>query len=398
MTKTRLAKGIWTHPRGGRDAVVEVAGTQTWRHFPDGTSIETMQAWQAGKRRQLETQPAPLEGALPRAARGTLEEDVARYLAQIVGRVSYKAERSHLRAWLPQIGHLAREAVTTEDINLAIAAWRRGPGPKAVRRIAVAATTRGAQTIKAYDRTTPATSGQVVATRTIRHRCRVLADLYHTLDGSKHSRTPVDDAKVPPLDQTFPMGVEVATIYRVAEALAAAGAPQTYARYVVLVATGQRPAQLMRAVPGDWDLELGYWRVRSAKGAPAHTIALTQDMVDALRTFEAADAWGPYDETQHARRVHAAGWPALVRPYNARHALMIDALAKGIDLGDVQGLAGHTSPATTRKFYGPIAMARQRQVAAKLEGRLAGLFGPRLVKPSPQESTKESTKDESGRE
>ena len=104
------------------------------------------------------------------------------------------------------------------------------------------------------------------------------------------------------------------TVRAVALKLAKAGHPDTYARYLVLAGTGQRPAQLMRAQPGSWDLAAGFWVVRSAKGAPAHTITLNRDMVDALRTFEAANAWGKYDETTHARRVHAAGWPLTIRP------------------------------------------------------------------------------------
>jgi integrase len=148
---------------------------------------------------------------------------------------------------------------------------------------------------------------------------------------------------------------------------------------VVLATTGQRPAQLMRAQPGDVQLEDGLWIVRSAKGAPAHTITLNGEMVSAWRAFLAADAWGPYDSSLHARRVHAAGWPKAVRPYNLRHSVMIDALSRGVDLGDVQGLAGHTSPATTRRFYGPLAIDRQRKISNQLNGRLKGVFGPRVV-------------------
>jgi len=56
-----------------------------------------------------------------------------------------------------------------------------------------------------------------------------------------------------------------------------------------------------------------------------------------------------------------------------------DALAAGVELGDVQGLAGHTSPLTTRAFYGPLAIERQRKVSDKLNGRLKGIFGPRKI-------------------
>jgi integrase len=103
-------------------------------------------------------------------------------------------------------------------------------------------------------------------------------------------------------------------------------------------------------------------------------------MRQAWQAFIDADAWGPYDTTVHANRVHAAGWPKGIRPYNARHTLMIDAVKLGIDLGDVQGLAGHTSPLTTRRFYAPHQIDRQRAVSQQLEGRMKDLFAPRLVK------------------
>ena len=375
MKKVRLATGVY-RDTFGIEARVQVGREIRSTRFPHDASLEKMRAWQQDTRDDLRS-VAPL-AELPAEARGTLEEDIGRYLARIEGRPSFKADRSHLRAWLPLVGHKSRRHITTEDVELAIAGWRKASKPNAVRRIRVTAYARDTQTIKTYDRKTPIGSGQAVATRTIRHRCRLLADLYHALDGKKKP-TPVDDANVPKVVKTVPMGVDVQVVRAVALKLAKAGHPQTYARYLVLASTGQRPAQLMRAIPGDWDLEAGVWVVRSAKGAPAHTITLNRDMVAALRSFEAAKAWGAYDETQHARRVHAAGWPMSIRPYNARHAVMIDALAAGVELGDVQGLAGHTSPDTTRRFYGPLAIERQRKVSNKLNGRLKGIFGPRKV-------------------
>jgi len=387
MKKVRLATGI-LRDAFGIEVRVEVRGERRATRFPHDASLATMRAWQQDTRDDLQSVASLTE--LPADARGTLEEDVARYLAQIDGRVSFKADRSHLRAWLPLVGDKPRRHITTEDVNLAIAGWRKVAPKNAVRRIRVTAYARDTQTIKPYDRKTPIGSGQAVATRTIRHRCRLLADLYHTLDGAKKP-TPVDDANVPKLEKTLPIGVDVQIVRAVAHKLAKAGHPDTYARYLVLVSTGQRPAQVMRAQPGDWNLDAGFWIVRSAKGAQAHTITLNRDMVAALRAFEAAKAWGKYDETKHARRVHAAGWPMAIRPYNARHAVMIDALAAGVELGDVQGLAGHTTPDTTRRFYAPFTIDRQRKVSDKLNGRLKGIFGPRKVAGATAISTPRST-------
>jgi integrase len=413
---TPLPPGVSREPDGRLRARVNVGGRPASRRFPPDTDPAVAAAWIETTRCALTDQradygDAPLVTHRPaRDGSSSLETEVARYLPQIAGRPSTKADTSHLRAWLAvviegvRLGTLRRSAITTELVNLAIAQWRTMPSSHPVRRVRVMAHDRDGHTMPAYERKAPVTSGAVVSDRTIRHRCRVLADLYHALDG-KRAITPVDDAKLPKLPKDHPIGVDVSIVLAVAwklaqatvsrprvraphdpEAYAAREAArrrdyqQTYARYVVLVTTGQRPCQVMRAQPEDLDLELGTWLVRSAKLEPAHTITLTADMRQAWQAFIDAEAWGDYDTTTHANRVHEAGWPRGVRPYNARHTLMMDALKAGIDLGDVQALAGHTSPLTTRRTYAPHQIDRQRAVTQKLEGRMKDLFAPRLVK------------------
>lgn len=417
---TELPSGVSREPDGRLRARVSVDGQRTSTRFPPDTDPQIAAAWIERTRAALTQQRtayghAPIVPHRPATRGATLEADVDRYLPQIAGRASTKADTSHLRSWLSaevvlagdrrvRLGTLARTAITSEVINLVIAQWRSRPSSRHVRRVRVTAYQRNGLALPAYERAAPATSGGVVADRTIRHRCRVLADLYHALDG-KRASTPLDEAKIPRVPKDHPLGVDVSLVIAVAQKLAQATISkvrtrpahdpeayaareaarchdrlQTYARYVVLVTTGQRPCQVMRARPEDLKLEQGVWLVRSAKLEPAHTIILTADMQRAWQAFIDANAWGSYDTTTHANRVHAAGWPHSLRPYNARHALMIDALAAGVDLGDVQGLAGHTSPVTTRRFYGPLLVGRQREVSQRLEGRLKDLFAPHLVK------------------
>jgi hypothetical protein len=40
-------------------------------------------------------------------------------------------------------------------------------------------------------------------------------------------------------------------------------------------------------------------------------------MVAAWNAFSAADAWGEYDGSDHAKALYAVGWPEDVRPYQA---------------------------------------------------------------------------------
>jgi len=393
--KTQIATQIYRHA-SGHDVRVKHHGTLY--SMPAAlcgldTPLYVMQQWQLDKKKELSL--APLEPAAPRPGAKvgpTLGARLETFWPQITGRVSFKADRSHLRAWLratgadgQAIGAKAPAAITTADVNVVISAWRTPPPagtpgqPRAVRRITVTAYARHGKAIDGYARTTPTTSGPlVVAVRTVRHRCRLLREF---LLAEGLPTTAVDAAKIPAIEPGLPVGVEVETIRLVAKALAKTDWPDTYGRYLVLNTTGQRPTQLMRAQPSDVKLEARLWIVRSAKGAPAHTVTLNTDMVKAWRAFIKAHAWGVYDTSLHAKRLRVCGWPAAIRPYNARHSIAQDALqSHDVQLDDVQGLMGHTKAETTRAFYGPLAIARQRSVSDAIDGRLKGVFGPRLVK------------------
>jgi integrase len=396
-TRTTIAPGI-RRDASGLEAEIKVHGQRRFARFPADAALEEIHAWQEKERKKLRAVD-PLDRVprgRPSETGATLEAAAGRFLPQIAGRESFKADRSHLRAWFivmgrhhRPLGQVAITLLTTEDINLAIAQWQTAPPRREVRRIRVSGYARESQVaadairtavIRSYDRQTPITSGQVVAAKTIRHRCRVLDELFRTMKIA----SPIDGAKIPKLPKPHPIGVPIETVRLVAQTLAASAGrsrahAQTYARFLVLATTGQRPCQVMRTQPDDLKLETGVWIVRSAKGEPAHTITLNAHMVAAWRAFIAAAAWGVYDMTKHARHVHAAGWPSAIRPYAARHSVMMDALAAGVPLDDVQGLAGHTSPLTTRQFYGPLVVSRQRQVSDALLGRFDGVFGPRAV-------------------
>jgi integrase len=132
---------------------------------------------------------------------------------------------------------------------------------------------------------------------------------------------------------------------------------KTYARFLVRATTGQRPAQIMRAEPGDVDLKRKLWFVRPVKGGTMIPLPLNREMVDAWKAFIKAKAWGSFDVVSFAKLLRRHGWPKGVRPYNLRHTFAIDHLLQGTSLGDVQGLLGHKDISTTRQVYGPIQLA-----------------------------------------
>jgi integrase len=343
--RRRLAEGIYADAYGIA-AVVTVKTLRRERRFLPDEPLDRIEHWRVQTRAELdaEIEEAKATGE-PTPERGTFAKDLPRYLKQITGRVSYAADRSHLRAWLPFIGSMNRRDIKPTHVARAFAAWlEAGKSP-----------------------------------RTIRHRRRVLRELYQALDGA-HARPPIRGVKLPRIPDPHPTPVPLALIRRVAKSLKAgkrhkkgygSDSDKTYARFLVRATTGQRPSQIMRAERADVDLRRRIWFVRAGKGGTQVPLPLNADMVAAWHTFIKVEAWGPFDARSFAKTLRRHGWPKDVRPYNLRHTFAIDLLLKGADLGDVQGLLGHRQIETTRKFYGPILVARLRKVGATRHLKLA---------------------------
>lgn len=398
----------------GYEAVVAIKGLPRRRkRYPLDSDLDVIRAWVAATRVDLKAElrafgAIPTAAAsVPAAARDTLEAGVARLIPQLP-RSCWKADRSHAMAWTAVVledldprplGQWDRAAITTEIVNRVIVLWQSKPGPRAIRKVRVVAATRPeaavaarrdasgkivqkahtrrAAAIDGYVRTAPATSGVVVADRTIRHRCRLLVKVWRTLDGPD-ARTPVDHANVPKPPKSHPVAIPIDVLLATLAKLRAVDYP-TFLRYWVFATTLQRPVQIGLARKGDVDLEVGRWTVRSAKQEPAHTIPLEADAVAAFRAFAAAKCWGPFDTGKYGRHIHAAGLPATFRPYQARHTGAFALIDAGVSLDKVQGLLGHTSPLTTQRSYAPHQMDPQRTAAKVLDGRFARLVGPVAV-------------------
>ncbi len=304
------------------------------KRFDFETPIPEMQLWQA--ERKADTLKAVLAGkdAAPGPeTRGTLLVEAPRYLARIEGKKKYKSDRSHLRAWIGRLATWPVLRITTEQIDLEIAAWEKAD----------------------------------VAPQTIIHRLRVLRELFDTLFPS--AKNPVHGCKRPGKPKSNPTDVPAELITDVDAKLLKQNDPVSYAIWRVLVTTGQRAGQLNAALPKDVSLTKHTWRVRDAKGEPAHTIYLNADMLAAWRLFFAAAAWGKVDTSKQADKLHAAGWPRDIRPYNARHAVAFAAMENGADISDVAALLGHTDISTTQRTYFSHQPKRMQRVSKELEGR-----------------------------
>lgn len=343
-TRVRIASGIYSDACGIA-ATVKVGRVQREQRFPHGTDVRVMESWQIQTRAELDRERPDPDTPIP--VRGTLAGDLPRYLPFIVGRVGYKSDRSHLKAWLPALGSIPRHRIAQVRTIVAtqMAAWQE----------------------------------QGISPRTLRHRKRVLRELYQRLDGPR-AKLPFEGLKLPRPSDPSPTAVALETIQAVAKSLKAgkrhakgygSDSDQTHARFLVRATTGQRPTQIMRAQPTDVDLVRRIWFVRPAKQGRAIPLPLTPDMVKAWRAFIAADAWGAFDTRSFSKTIRRHGWPAGIRPYTLRHTFAIDHLIGGTELGDLQGLLGHRQIETTRRFYGPILLARLKKAGASRKLKLA---------------------------
>lgn len=331
--RRRIGKGIY-RDRYGLSASVKVgvrgAARQREKRFPFDTPIGEIRTWQNSTRLELQGS----QRQVGRVAPGTLEADGRRYLAQVKHLASYKSRCSEIDAWTALYGRLRRVQLTAEHVRKARATW----------------------TADGY---TP---------KTINNRVQTLRHLFRLLDG-KRASTPADDVD----KLTVPDSPKVLVAAKVFRTVAANLTDlKTRARFMVIASTGVRPAELKRAESGDVDLERRVWLVRTAKGGAPRVFWLNDDMLAAWQAFVAANAWGPFDGSDYAKALYAAGWPKDVRPYQARHSVALELGERGIDLGDVQGWLGHRQVTTTRKHYAPVLVSRLKQASERLEGRFGG--------------------------
>lgn len=326
-----IERGIYKDARG-YEVVGRAGRLSRGRRFDLGTDEDEMRAWRDATAAELRDEKQPTVDSR------TLAGAIARY------RERTKLPKDHayqpsLNAWIREHGELERRKFTAALAGQALERWKHeGYGPQSLY-----------------------------------YRRLVIERVWKALDGPR-VKTPVDDITIRRPKGRRPVWIDDQTIFDVLVELrrhelgGRLRTSKTRARFLVLFTTGQRPAQLKRALPADVDLERGLWLVRAAKGGEEIPVYLNSEMLIAWRAFIAADAWGWYDTRSFARTLRRCGWPKGIRPYNARHATGFSLSAAGADLGDIQLSLGHRQPSTTRVYVGAIEQ-RMQAVSAKLEGR-----------------------------
>jgi integrase len=334
--RRRLEQGIWAD-QYGYAAIKTTSGLTKEKRFPPNTPIKAMRDWRTAQG-QILARTAPVK-----APRGTLLHDVDAYLRQVAHLVSAPELRSVLKAWTARLGHLSRYRITSQDLNHCVVAWRSAG----------------------------------VAPKTVNNRLNALRRLYHVLD-SPRAWCPVDDVQLLPVPRQ-PVTYVTPAIIRATYAGLLAGESagtirdsKTRARFMVLASSGVRPSELMRAKPGDIDLERRVWATRDGKGGfrTGGGVYLTTDLLAAWNVFLEAQAWGEFNTGSFAKVLRTAGWPKGVRPYQLRHTVGMAMSEGGIDLADISASMGHSRVQTTRSHYVSVLGSRVQSAFEAIDKRI----------------------------
>jgi site-specific recombinase XerD len=259
--KSVVEPGIYHMENGSYRVVARVGDRKTGpppkeKRFPKGTALRDMRRWQQDTRADMRRQDL-------RAAKGTLADDVDRYLREIGDSVKFIKDREReIRSWLAAYGHRHRHTIEPHELKEQLREWR-----------------------KTY------------AAHTCNLRRTALSHLYTTLDGA-NSYNPLRD--VPKFDEPRPtpkwMHYEV-----IEKTLALMRECPTKARLMLIAYAGFRPSEIMRATPEDvvpfLDLPEPFCFKRVGKGGVPVMVPLPSEGVSAWRLLIRKEAWGRF---QHA--------------------------------------------------------------------------------------------------
>lgn len=322
----------------GVAAKLQVGDYYREQRFPPDIELDEVRRWLTRTRAELQALPAVAQ----RTARGTLEQDAERYARAAEHLRSWVSRRAEVRAWIALYGTWPRRKIRKPQVLEARRRWlEEGKAPK-----------------------------------TINHRVATLRSLFHELDG-RRAPTPCDEVTPLEVPETIPRAVSAETIRTVyvalveQERLKLLRNAKTRARFMVLASSGVRASELMRAEPGDVDLERRVWRTRDGKGGRRPGgLYLHDDLLAAWKVFIEADAWGDFETSAFARTLRTSGWPADVRPYTLRHSVGIALSESGADLADIGAWLGHRQVQTTRRHYVPVLAGRMRALGESLGERI----------------------------
>lgn len=355
----RKLKGI-RRRRDGWRVTVRVNGRLYTKQFPIDKPVAEMRAWR-------ELQVTTFGGG--RRRDGSLRADVETFLArpEIAAQSYVHQTAAHLALWIAALGgDRPRVDITRDEIEAVLQRWLR-----------------------------------TLAAPTVYHRRSALLSLYTTLDGAGTPNL-VKDTTCPPSWIPRDHSVPYATLAAIIAAMPAWSYPKkgirrpAVARIVarVIVEVGIRPVDLQRIRRPDlsWDAATLRWPASGkGRGVAARTLPLTPKGLEALRDFDAANAYGAFNPEavghsfkRAARRV--AGDDTPIHLYALRHSVGADLYRVTRDLATVGRMLGHAPGSAATAQYAQGANADVDRAAA------AALSAARDVVPVPPADAEQTRK------
>lgn len=350
----RIAPGVYRTPTGFRAFVrVRLAPGRyelKTKRFPKSEALKAIKDWRHQQHIDARdaTSPTPIKG--------TLAEDIRRYLIQVAAMPTLEWRRRDLEAWRECYGDVERRAITTGMIRGTLHRWRT-EGP--VVRFDPKTRTKRLLTLP-------------LSASACNHRRTALLHLYATLDG-KDGPNPVRAVKPfrepPPAPRGKDMGLLIAALRRIRNT-------KTRARARVLLWTGIRGnSELAKMTPTHVDLRQRICHVPTGKGgATMRTVPLSRQAAACWKVFMLANAWGPYDKDVLRKSIRAAVTreakargltvPSM-RAYDLRHSLASALRGAGADLADIADVLGHTSLRMTKR-YAPFQVEKLRKAMDRI--------------------------------
>ena len=204
-----------------------------------------------------------------------------------------------------------------------------------------------------------------LASSSVARRLSVMSGLFrYAYEEGYVDRNPAAHVRRPRVgDESPTLGLDLVEARRFLQAAEAAG-PRDRALVCLLLLNGLRVSEVCTALVSDLSSERGH-RVLTVqrKGgrrdlvplAP-RTLAAVEEHLDG-RTFGflvLANDGGPLNRFQATRAIRrlsrAAGITKRISPHSLRHTAVTLALDAGVPLRDVQDMAGHADPRTTRRY------------------------------------------------
>lgn len=356
--------GLTVYPTGKRTFFVEYGPRGDQRRMTIGAygalTVEAARKLAAERLAEVVKGADPLQDREDRRAMPTFSAWKDTYMERVKARKKRpEHDQAHLRRAVERWGSLPLDSIRRGEVEAAMQA-------EALRVRAVA--TRGNKT-----------DGSTTANRWL---ASVRACFAEALRDGLITANPASGIKPrregPPRDRVL----TDAELVKVAEALDALTDPHVRTAFIVLVETGCRKSEVLRARWADLDLDHGTWRLPSPKSGRPQVVPLAASTVGHLRALPRVGEWvvPGQDSAKHREDLRTA-WAAIrvaaglsgVTIHDIRRTFGL-AVARSAGLHVASKLLRHSDIRITERVYAPLGLDDLRAATTTLQQSRAAVL------------------------